>query len=523
MKSMLKIMLLSVFLFGIGVQWVPAQDTLTIDFRKPHSMKETFVRQYKKPVLIRITNINRFIYNINENRSDSEFNIAMPAILSTLPLPSTISNPAIHAMNWSFEAQQNKERLKTQDTLSQQILDNLSQIMQTEDTINELVNVHNDCLNLSRSCDADASSLIKETQDKIYAAVITFGIPKGTIIAMVKAWENDVNKAIFTANRSFQQLASIYKKWKIVQNNFENSLVLEKTLSLVDAKFQLDRLADAEKEAKTEIQKKKALDTLLKQQKLVTRIQSDIDRTTDSFQDNQKSMDDLIAKAKSLLDEINGYQNSGKIFTLGDDLKKINLSNYTYYSEVFKPKTDILKFTFPITTKDLSVCDKINEDQIQVQIKTKGGWKIDFSTGVFVNWGTQDFYGRTFYYKPQSDSVSVIATPSVKTTALLSIGALMHFYKRSPSKVKLGGSIGASLSTGETVINLHIGPSIIFWNENRLILTGGLTLRQGTLLDPSYSTSSAYTTSLLPATVPTITKFPMVGCFIALTYNLSSL
>ena len=104
---------------------------------------------------------------------------------------------------------------------------------------------------------------------------------------------------------------------------------------------------------------------------------------------------------------------------------------------------------------------------------------------------------------------------------MLSVGALMHFYKRTTSCAKIGGSIGVSTTADFETLNFHAGPSIIIGNENRFIITGGITLKSSQQLDRQLEMKKTYGTNESPDEIPTVSFFPKVGAFIAITYNVS--
>ena len=85
----------------------------------------------------------------------------------------------------------------------------------------------------------------------------------------------------------------------------------------------------------------------------------------------------------------------------------------------------------------------------------------------------------------------------------------------------LAFSPGLSTSAGFDQLNFHLGVSLIFGNKNRLLVTGGLTLRETKILDRNFDLDTAYETSALPESPPTISVFPKAGYFISLTYNFS--
>jgi len=514
--------------FAASVAIAKAQTTLSVDFSNLSAIQKHYVYPYGTKVQIKVINLNTFLYNISENRADSEYNTAIPGLLSALALPpfltADLAAPANQAqVKAQRQALSDQSNATTKEDIHKEMLLNLRQIKLTEDQLNEMVSTHNSCVNISKDCNLKTSDIITKVIAEIVRTAGKYNIPQSTIENMSNQWLQEALAAITVADHSYIQMNELYERWKtkIVADNI--SAVQVKNAALTEAKFKLGQLTDALNGIKDPKKNAAAQQAVLAQQHVVDDAQATLNNQNDGTQTNQKNEQDLMTKAQTLITDIDGYQKNGTIYTLFNDFKTINASNYAFYSETIHLKKDETKLTFTVTSKQPLPCDNPNQTTFDVDLRPRGGLKVDFSSGIFISGGGSSFAGNTYYYKPVTDSASTIATPNVKSNLVLSLGALVHIYFRSPNLIKPALSVGASISTGATVYNLHVGPSLIIGNRNRLIATAGLTLRQSTLLDNTYNTNTVYSTSLLPATVPTVNKFPIAGWFFSLTYDISSL
>lgn len=201
----------------------------------------------------------------------------------------------------------------------------------------------------------------------------------------------------------------------------------------------------------------------------------------------------------------------------------MHLNTFTYTSEVMTAITDEVKFTLTIEPTEINTCDLNGKRIIVVKVKVKGGLKIDFSTGAFFNGGSNKFLGNTYYYRNIDENSRLITTAERGSRNMLSVGALMHFYRRSVKKVNLAGSVGVSTTANLSDLNFHIGPSVLLGRKDRIAISAGLTLKSSPVLDRQLEVDKVYSKLQSPDEIPTVQAFPVAGYFFAITYNFSKL
>jgi hypothetical protein len=200
----------------------------------------------------------------------------------------------------------------------------------------------------------------------------------------------------------------------------------------------------------------------------------------------------------------------------------INCSNFTFTSGPIKIKSDEVKIDIRITSNKQLPCNIPTTVGISETYRTEGGWKVDFSTGVFFSGGNPDFLGRELQYKSVDDSTVIIESRDGGKRLLLSIGALMHIYHRSGGCVNWAISVGLSTSTAFDGLNYLLGGSILLGDENRIVITGGAMLKESKILDKNYKYDTRYLKKDIPGSPPAIKVFPQIGWFVSLTYNFST-
>jgi hypothetical protein len=235
---------------------------------------------------------------------------------------------------------------------------------------------------------------------------------------------------------------------------------------------------------------------------------------------------EIQAALKSSNDHVVGlkkFRDANRIQSLVDNYNMINPSNFTFVTDTIVVSGDEINVNVVIEAVRLLPCDRAGRMVINDTYRTKGGWKVDFSPGLFLNSGSDDFMGFGYQYVAVSDTTTTIQRSDGGSSALLSIGALMHIYRRSGTNLNFAFSPGLSITTAFDGLNFHAGASAIIGSRQRLVLTLGMTFREAEVLDKHYQLNTIYPEDALPGNPPTVKVFPKSGWFAGLTYNWSRL
>lgn len=281
-------------------------------------------------------------------------------------------------------------------------------------------------------------------------------------------------------------------------------------------------------------QVKKTLDDNTKLAKGIN--EYDVSRASDQLKQNIQNAREAIKKDKNkeTFDNIVYYTQDikdksieSKAATIPDGTKElvnnymlINHENWIYRLPsvtIDKDQTDI---TIDIKAKDNLICAPVARNY-SFTIHSTHGVKIDFSSGLFSNFGGNDFMDQSYRYEPlASDPTKVTITKNeTKNKLYPSFGAFGHVYVRGATDVKLAGSFG--LSTKDlNRLNIHFGPSLLIGSKNRIIITVGPVFSKTTLISDTYKEGQVIDKATAPTDVPTA-SFNRWGWFFSFTYNLS--
>lgn len=506
MKSHSSSLLLAIFLLCIAP--VYAQQELEIDFQDLNNAKLTETFNFNDKARVKIININRFIYKLTEETTSEDFNTTVPSILTSIALPSfftsQLSNIGSPSISKKVDVNQPSNMLKNDYN------DKLEDLIREWQEIDEAIDKHNKIVYISKDC--NKSFLNIETEVKDILAKFLGENNSLPVANLADKLDSLIDNKIILSSNIFNDMEELLSAWK------NQSLTEYRENQETDA----DILATLNSELKI-LQGKKPMDRDLvyEKEKEVRDQTRKIKEADEDYATEVKHNEVILEKAKTILGNINKYKEDGKYKQLGDDIRKVNESNYTYYSEMVTMKKDEYLFKISAISEQRLICNFPTEQKLEAVLRTKGGVKLDFSTGVFVMFGSDDFLGRNYYYKPVDETQSSISSADNSNRALLGIGALMHVYKRSPSNFKVGGAIGVSSSLNFDAVNFHLGPSFILGDKDRFSITVGITAREVDLLDNKYTLDRSYNTEDLPEEIPTFKMFPKFGSFFSFTYNFS--
>lgn len=195
--------------------------------------------------------------------------------------------------------------------------------------------------------------------------------------------------------------------------------------------------------------------------------------------------------------------------------------NFTKIINIAAINDDEVNVNLDITPKDDAPCPAIPKSY-EFTFRPKGRIKIDFSTGLFMNFGGNDFKDQSYRYDPvdgHPDS-SVIRKNNGKNSVFPSVGGLMHIYWRNGKDFRPAIAIGISTKDLDK-INYHLGGSLIFGYSQRFIISGGVTMTKTTLIDDKYEEGQVVAKPDANASVPT-SSFNRFGAFFSFTYNITS-
>ena len=108
----------------------------------------------------------------------------------------------------------------------------------------------------------------------------------------------------------------------------------------------------------------------------------------------------IIALALKKVEEMDKLAKENKIQNLLDNYNRLNRANFTYLSEPFKATKDEVNLHLSFRADTLLACNYPNRLTTQSSIPVVGGWKVDFSTGVFFSGKFENNHFCLLYTSP---------------------------------------------------------------------------------------------------------------------------
>lgn len=175
----------------------------------------------------------------------------------------------------------------------------------------------------------------------------------------------------------------------------------------------------------------------------------------------------------------------------------------------------------------IALKDKNGDSLFYREFKTRLGFKIDFSAGIFYT----ALFDRQYYFKDTTVSINGSDTSGAfigkRNTGAYNIGfgLLSHFYTRTGGFVNVGGTFGFIMDT-EIRFRFLLGGSLMLGRQSRVVLSGGLALGQVSQLSDGYDTGYRtnalgqpnFTAKPTDNAVPVSDRF-LTSFFFGITYN----
>ena len=157
--------------------------------------------------------------------------------------------------------------------------------------------------------------------------------------------------------------------------------------------------------------------------------------------------------------------------------------------------TDFIEFEPVITPKE--GLSGWNNPLSNVQVYTKGSWKVDFSVGPLFSFldGAID---QQFFTDSISSNTLVLRERKSNELGQLNLAAMMHLYKRKCKGPALGFlfGIGAGFkSIDDASLGIYGGGSLVFGKQRKVFLNFGLGLQRVARLKSSFEADGTYATS----------------------------
>lgn len=226
---------------------------------------------------------------------------------------------------------------------------------------------------------------------------------------------------------------------------------------------------------------------------------------------------EIYSQLRNLLDECDRDQ---CVTTIQNILSNVRPENFTVTLTLPSVEAEMIEFTVKIEPIDPQNMASINQIKGAIVVKVKGGWVIDYSTGVFVNVNTNDL--EYWFDEGVLNKSKFILRSKKKTTTNPVVGQLMHVYPQSSAGIKWC-VISLGLGTGDaSKLNYYLGTGLILGAKSRFIISAGVTAQKMDKLLPKFSRFVTEGTEIdrPNSDVPITQSVFKLGYFLSLTYNI---
>ncbi|MBC8485898.1 MAG: hypothetical protein H8D45_07635 [Bacteroidetes bacterium] len=204
-------------------------------------------------------------------------------------------------------------------------------------------------------------------------------------------------------------------------------------------------------------------------------------------------------------------------------LTKINPSSFSFSASPVTAEKDVIIYEVTITPVENADVMKYGSGSKKVSFKVPvevlGGFKIDFSTGLFVSNLIDHKYAITgdsiFNANDTLRGYRVLRNEEGKIK--IGLSAMMHLYYRFSSIINVGLNIGVGIIPDQSVSYLG-GGSLIFGNKNRFIISGGVMLGSVERLSSLIKEKNLYPD--IPLQNNLTVKELDLGWYLGISYNL---
>ena len=513
----MKFYLLTIFLGGciVSCAQMPTQ-TITIDF---FDLKNTsLIKKVKKGSLVNIelTNLNRRQYNVQVNNTQTNFFTTTPPIFSRLetatpaiadPVDIQVPGSNLNPLTVREEIKEEVEVLSRQQTSFNGLLNQFNTALAD---YNKAIGVLKNSLLLSNIL----TTLSDDCSRSFPTIIVDVNTEASSFVSNNKIGPENAGTTESVLRGQVQNILDYYQK--SAAENFE---ALQKLAEQIEATAitisgNIPLLA---KKIDVELGKKltPAVKASFDGYKLI------IDKLGRNIKKDVNSVQLIMKTVGKANDFTNNYLVTNQRGILLNKYAGFTAKNYTVRTAEIISKDELL-FDITITPKPDANCPS-EILHLPIKVRSVGGFKIDFSSGLFLNFGKKDFFNQSYRLDTVENNPDVyqIVKNENRNKVIPSIGALLHGYIRTGGDIQPAVSIGLSLSAGETArLNYHFGGSVIIGKEQRIIASVGWSLVQSTILDGKYKEGQTISKTDAPDVVP-VSPYYRWGSFFSLTYNLT--
>jgi hypothetical protein len=236
-------------------------------------------------------------------------------------------------------------------------------------------------------------------------------------------------------------------------------------------------------------------------------------------QGNDPESKQLAEQLKTYKKNLHKMKKEKVIDSIADLLNKLSKENLERSVLVCNVDSDEVQFTVKIEPLDKEKTPILHEILNPIRVKVKGGWTINFSTGVLVDINFRDYHYQLKDVENQEGKVSI--EKKQDTTINPTPVVFMHAYLRWTGRSGWGGfSLGIGTKDSKQ-LTYYFGTSWMFGRKQRFILNVGASLANRDVLKPEYEVNQVLeqNENLKPENL--VEQKYRFGLYFGISYNLT--
>lgn len=479
----------------------------------------------------RISNINKFLYQVKISSSQSDFISKPPVVFSSIFVLEKKEQTLLKET--AQKAIQNIQKDNKDKETAVELMNNMAELLRTQMNLNSYY-AEISLLEIQQpdtiSTKADSLNKIKIEQLNKEIEMLNKKIKEldGIILKLTKALDNEFSKKtvdIFSKGLFVSEAFDQLEDCKTVKNK----LIRIAMTDGLDFNQAIDNLNEVYKEYPNLNKPEKLLSAFEKSYRqfntslqlysidpvVVMQNEDEASSTYESI----KALGAEIEEIKKRVDKTEYEKLFNEINELHSALRNIN--NYFIVSDPIQAKKDIINYEVKIEPKKgLETLTALEDRNFSIEVPIRGGVKIDFSSGLCF---TSNLYDRKYSssVSQEDTTLSNIKEHKDNNIGKFSLGAFLHVSLRSTYSIKPGFTFGLGLNSEDlSNMQVYIGGSIIIGQNERFIVSSGISFAYVDYLKGQYSLKAPTKTIDIEDTLTE--KSILAGWFVSFSYNLTN-
>ncbi len=536
----MKIRLIILFLLGVYGANCQKETSIIIDWQNfDESIKEEVLLEsvpFARFHSFQIININKFLYKVTVQGENIELETPVPTELQTL-FRMSIEERKETTVNTDLDNEV-KQNEKVKNNLNNAMLLTKTQVEAADAVATVTAGAANEAAIAVIAADLASKTAITAWETKLASGVVA-KVEQGEVKAAdaAKAAADAAKAAADAAAKKQQQRLTDIIDFMTKQSEFNDKFnSISETvynLKLIRVKLVNHALKDipfSEMEtilADNKLVPKDPSSELFQLKKKFAAIQSNYTELTQKYSDLKNQVEESFKVSEQAMKTLNDETILvlfGEVDYLYGELG--NKNNFIVNAPPVQAQEDFVNYEISIKpSKTNTLGAHKNPVTVDFDVPVRGGLKVDFSVGPAFSFGDKARDEQFFFEKVDTTENVRLRARSNNNAITPSIGAFMHFYRRSGTNISFGGLFGVGTglqNLDDFQVNYYAGLSLVLGKNQKIMLSSGASfLRVDRLKDDQFEVDEEYMKNEFDI-ADVVEKVYKPSFFLSLTYSLGN-